>query len=67
MLHSTLPRVPIILVLDQEADQHAGVHVLHVEMSQAPRMARAQLLACVVLWGLAVGESWPGMVRIEVK
>ena len=64
MLDRALPQVPIILILDEEANKHAGVHVLHMEVSQATGVAGIQFLYCILRWIMVVWEGGPRMVGV---
>lgn len=42
--HRVFPRVPVFLISDQEPDQHAGIHLAHMQSAQSSSMARVNVL-----------------------
>lgn len=50
-LQPTFPIGPVSIILDQEPDQHAGIHILDVNAPQSTGMARIRLFRTVsALW-----------------
>lgn len=65
--HRVFPIVPIIIVLDQEADQHAGIHFTHVQYTESSSMARVDVCRRILAGILVERQSRPGEVRIVVE
>lgn len=44
ILYRVLPCVPVVLVSDEKPDQHAGIHLAHVQSTEPSRVARVDVL-----------------------
>ena len=60
-----LPVGPVLFVVDQEANQHAGVHVFDVDSPRPARVVRIEFLLGVD--AREAVQSGTGVVRIEVE
>lgn len=44
ILYRVFPCVPVVLVSDQKPNQHAGIHLAHVQSTEPSRVARVDVL-----------------------
>ena len=64
MLHRAPPFLPVLLVPNKEADEHAGVHLPDMYPAQLPRVAAVDLLLGVLVCTVVVRQGGPGIVRV---
>lgn len=62
-----LPAVPIVFILDQEANQHTRVHLSYVQSAKPPSMTRVDVLVTVLSDIFVEWQRRPGIMWIEVK
>lgn len=67
ILNRVFPCVPVILVLDEESNQHTGVYFTNVQSAQPPSVAGPNLRDCVLSNVFVEGQCRSREVGVEVK
>src|SRR5216117_2656843 len=62
-----LPAFPVIFVFDQEADQHAWVHIFDVKAPETPSMVRIQFFFGKRVWTSSIRKRRTSVMRVEIK
>ncbi len=67
VLHPPPPVLPILLVSDKEADEHAGVHLPHVQTTQLSGVTGIDLLLGVLARVSVIRQGRPGVMGVQVE
>lgn len=66
-LNEVTPRLPVIMIFDEKADEHAWIHFLDAKSSESPGVTGINLRGSIVLTVFVPWESSPSHMRIQVE